>query len=84
MKLTEVLKSQIDSYFDQISADELYNVLTHKYHLPDADDIYDQGEYFSYPSFNYDVDILNYSDVAIDENTLTISEEASRLYIEAA
>ena len=34
MKLTKELKERIDKYFEQISADELYKILTKKYHMP--------------------------------------------------
>jgi len=33
MKLSNELKSHIDKYFVSISAEELYNVLTNKYHF---------------------------------------------------
>lgn len=84
MKLTNELKSQIDSYFDQISAEQLYDVLSFRYHMPDADDIFDQGEYISYSSNNFGVDIQNYSDISMDEFGTVISEEASIVYREAA
>ncbi len=38
MKLTTELKNRIDRYFEKISADELYAILTTKYHLKDIDD----------------------------------------------
>ena len=34
MKLDEKTKGQIDSYFESISADELYNILISKYGFP--------------------------------------------------
>lgn len=34
MKLTKELKERIDKYFEQVSADELYKILTKKYHMP--------------------------------------------------
>lgn len=34
MKLDEKIKKQIDSYFDNISAKELYSILTLKYNFP--------------------------------------------------
>lgn len=34
MKLDEKMKKQIDSYFESISADELYDLLTQKYGFP--------------------------------------------------
>ena len=37
MKLTENLKSKIDRYFENISAKELYDVLTNKFHFPNTD-----------------------------------------------
>lgn len=84
MKLTKELKSQIDSYFDQISAAELYDVLTYRYHMPDIDDIFNQGEYISYSSCNFGFDIQNYSDISMEDFGSVISEEASRVYREAA
>ena len=90
MKLTEELKSQIDNYFDNISAEELYCVLTNKYHLPDADDIYEEGEYMSSDKWNFDIDIENYSDAPKDalvteyEAVTVVSKDASDKYREAA
>jgi len=37
MKLTKNLKSKIDKYFENISAEELYNILTNKFHFPNTD-----------------------------------------------
>lgn len=84
MKLTKELKSRIDSYFDNISAEELYDILTNKYHLPDAGDIFDSGEFVSSVSWNSDADIQNYSDFIVDGRGDVISEEASNIYREAA
>lgn len=84
MKLTNELKSKIDSYFDNISAEELYDVLTNKYHLPDAGDIFDYGEYVSSLSWDSDADIQNYFDILIDDCGGVISEEASTIYPLAA
>lgn len=84
MKLTEELKSQIDNYFNQISAEQLYDILTYEYHMPDVGDIFDQGEYCSFPLLDFNVDIQNYSDIYVDNRGVSISEEASRVYLEAA
>jgi hypothetical protein len=37
MKLTKNLKSKIDRYFENISAKELYKILTNKFHFPNTD-----------------------------------------------
>ncbi len=84
MKLTNELKTKIDSYFDNISAEEFYDVLTQKYHLPDADDIFDYGEYVSSLSWDSDAIIQDYLDVVLDDCGGVISEEASELYRWAA
>lgn len=84
MKLTNELKSKIDSYFDNISADELFDVLTQKYHLPDADDIFDYGEYVSSLPWNYDAVIQNYQDIVVDSCGSVMSEKASEIYLLAA
>ena len=84
MKLTNELKSKIDSYFDNISAEELYDVLTNKYHLPDAGDIFDQGEYVSSLSWESDAVIQDYLDILVDDYGGVISEETSDLYLFAA
>ncbi len=36
MKLTKNLKSKIDRYFENISAKELYETLTNKFHFPNT------------------------------------------------
>lgn len=48
MKLDKELKERIDRYFDEISADELYSVLTEKYHFESKDNdmvIVNNGKY---------------------------------------
>ncbi len=52
MRLNEELKSKIRNYFDNISAEELFNVLTEKFHMPmeDEDKIGELAGVISYPS----------------------------------
>lgn len=38
MKLDEKLKERIDKYFNEISAEELYYILTEKYKFPENSD----------------------------------------------
>lgn len=48
MKLNKELKNRIDRYFDEISADELYSILTEKYNFTDQDNetvIVNDGKY---------------------------------------
>ncbi len=84
MKLTNELKSRIDSFFDYISAEELYDVLTNKYHLPDADEIFEDGEYVSSLSWDSDTVIHNYTDIPVEDNVGIMSEHASMKYSLAA
>lgn len=35
MKFTKEIKKKIDKYFDNISGEDLYKLLTEKYHLKD-------------------------------------------------
>ncbi len=86
MKLTNELKDQIDNYFDSISVEELYNVLTNKYHLPEDGDIFDEGEFFSWTNPVADVDIIDYSDsnIVLEENEIVNSENIDPNYLEAA
>jgi len=55
MKLDEKLKQKIDSYFENISADELYNILTKKYGFVDNIDkpIYEHKSFDLYDNENF-------------------------------
>lgn len=56
MKLTNEIKACIDKYFDNVSAEELYDVLTNKYNMPDAGDFFEQGDFFSSTNMGTDMD----------------------------
>lgn len=61
MRLNEELKSKIRNYFDNISAEELFNVLTEKFHMPieNEDIIGELSGVISYPCNSiYDHEII--------------------------
>lgn len=45
MKFDDKLKAKIDTYFDHISADELFTKLTEEYGLEDLDDVTQKYDY---------------------------------------
>lgn len=58
MKLDKELKERIDRYFDEISANELYSILTEKYHFKNKDNniiVVNEGKYLRRKDISFSI-----------------------------
>ena len=98
MKLNALLKSKIDKYFNNISPEELYSVLTEKYNfIEDNDSFTDKLNYFtqteiyseqiSYGDVNYEqkhyIENIKTKSIGSNEDLSLLNDKKSSLPLAA-